>query len=239
MRSVPKRAERAGDCSAAESERVVIPVATRLRDGVVKRGDSWSYVVRVMNPATGRSRPKWVAGFSTEKEAKAARDDARVAARRGEYVDRSPVTVKEFLADWLEAHAVEVKPKTLHGYRHDVERYVVPHLGDVTLQSLQPARLTRFYRDLLEKGGQDGRPLSARSVDRVHRTLRKALNDAVHVERLLTTNPSTRAKRPAVRRGEPGGALDAEPTEEVSRRRGRTPVGHVLPDGRLHRRSPW
>ena len=62
--------------------------------------------------ATGVSKPKWVGGFETEEEAKAARDEARVRARRGEYVNRSVSTVADYLAEWVEAHASTVKPKT-------------------------------------------------------------------------------------------------------------------------------
>jgi len=56
-------------------------MTAKVRDGVIKRGESWSYVVRVTSHETGRSRPKWVGGFPTETAAKAARDEARVAAR--------------------------------------------------------------------------------------------------------------------------------------------------------------
>jgi integrase len=63
----------------------------RLRDGVIKRGGSWSYVIRVRDPASGASKPKWVGGFATEEAAKAAREEARVRARRGEFVNRSPL----------------------------------------------------------------------------------------------------------------------------------------------------
>jgi hypothetical protein len=44
----------------------------KLRDGVIKRGASWSYVIRVPDPTTGVSKPKWVGGFATEQDAKAA-----------------------------------------------------------------------------------------------------------------------------------------------------------------------
>ena len=37
--------------------------ASRLRDGVMKRGQTWSYVIRVKDPETGVSKPKWVGGF--------------------------------------------------------------------------------------------------------------------------------------------------------------------------------
>jgi hypothetical protein len=82
----------------------------RLRDGVIKRGGSWSYVIRVPDPATGARKPKWVGGFETEEDAKAARDEARVRARRGEYVNRSTSTVAGYLAEWLEAHASTARP---------------------------------------------------------------------------------------------------------------------------------
>jgi len=43
---------------------------SRLRDGVMKRGQTWSYVIRVKDPETGISKPKWVGGFATEQAAK-------------------------------------------------------------------------------------------------------------------------------------------------------------------------
>ncbi len=175
----------------------------RLRDGVIKRGGSWSYVIRVPDPATGVSKPRWVGGFDTEQAAKAARDEARVRARRGEYVNKSASTVADYLAEWAEAHAATVKPKTLAGYRHDIDHYIVPRIGRMRLQALRPAVVSRLYRDLAEHGGRDGRALSATTVSHIHRTLRKALADAVDIEQLLAANPAARSKRPRRRAAEP------------------------------------
>lgn len=167
-----------------------------LKDGVMKRGRTWYHVIRVRDPETGASKPKWVGGFPTEKAAKEARDDARVKARRGEYVDKNRLTVAAYLDEWIEGHAVEIKPKTLAGYRDLLDRYVRPRIGSVRLQALRPATLTKFYRELRESGGRDGRELSPRTVDLVHAILRKALNDAVRVDQVLAVNPADRAKRP-------------------------------------------
>jgi integrase len=175
----------------------------RLRDGVIKRGGSWSYAIRVPDPETGLSKPRWVGGFDTEEAAKAARDEARIRARRGEYVSRSVSTVADYLAEWVEAHASTVKPKTLAGYRHDIDHYIVPRIGRMRLQSLRPAVISKLYRDLAEHGGRDGRPLSAWTISHVHRTLRKALADAVNIEQLLAVNPAERSKQPRNRRTEP------------------------------------
>lgn len=167
-----------------------------VRDGIVKRGRTWSYVVRAVDPTTGRSRPRWVGGFATETEAKAARDVARVAARRGEYVDRNGVTVAEYLAVWLSGHSLAVKPRTLAGYRYLVDAYVVPRIGSMRLQAVRPSTLSDVYRQMLVEGGQRGTPLSSRTVEFTHAVLRKAFADAVEVDQLLAVNPATRAKRP-------------------------------------------
>jgi len=168
----------------------------KLKDGVMKRGKTWYYVIRVTSPDTGLSKPKWVGGFATEDDAKDARDEARRAARRGEYVDRSAITVKEYLGDWLDAHALETKPRTLAGYRWLLGQYVEPRIGKQRLQSVQPTTLTKLYQDLLKGGRVDGRPLSRATVDKVHAVLQKAFNDAVKFEGVLSTNPADRAKRP-------------------------------------------
>jgi integrase len=176
----------------------------KVRDGVVKRGKTWSYVVRVKDPGTGVSKPRWVGGFATEADAKAARDQARVTARTGQYVDRSPVTVASYLDQWIEAHAVEVKPKTLQDYRHLIDRHVKPRIGALRLQAVRPAQITRLYRDLLEAGGRSGAGLSPRTVEYVHAVLRKAFRDAVLVDQILPSSPVERAKRPRKPVREPG-----------------------------------
>ncbi|WP_250563571.1 N-terminal phage integrase SAM-like domain-containing protein [Sphaerisporangium fuscum] len=130
----------------------------KLRDGVMKRGKTWSYVIRVTDPETGISKPKWVSGFATEDDAKAARDEARVAARRGEYVNRNTITVGAYLEEWIEAHSVEIKPKTLHGYRMLIRLYIAPRIGNLRLQAVRPATVTKLYRELLTGGGKNGKP---------------------------------------------------------------------------------
>ncbi|MEU7990525.1 tyrosine-type recombinase/integrase [Streptosporangium canum] len=176
----------------------------QLRDGVMKRGNTWSYVVRVKDPETGESKPKWVGGFETEDDAKAARDEARVKARRGEYVDRNAITVGDYLDEWIEGHAVEIKPKTLKDYRDIITRYVKPHIGRQKLQAVRPATITKLYRDLMAGGGKNGRKLSARTIDYVHAVLRKAFRDAVEVDQILSSSPVERAKRPRREVEEPG-----------------------------------
>ncbi|HET7477077.1 MAG TPA: tyrosine-type recombinase/integrase [Dermatophilaceae bacterium] len=149
-----------------------------------------------MTDSRGVSKPRWVGGFPTEASAKRARDEARIAASKGDFVDRSTVTVAEYLHRWLSVHALEVKPRTRAGYAHLIDTYIAPRIGRCRLQALRPADLSVLYRQLLESGGQHGQPLSARTVEYVHAVLRKAFADAVRNDQLLTSNPAERAKRP-------------------------------------------
>jgi hypothetical protein len=109
----------------------------------MKRGTTWSYVIRVKDPETGVSKPRWLGGFATEEAAKGARDEARVNARQGQYIDRDSITVATYLDQWIEAHAVVVKPKTLQDYRHLIARHVRPRIGDLRLQAVRPALITK------------------------------------------------------------------------------------------------
>ncbi len=170
----------------------------------MKRGRTWSYVIRVKDPGTGVSKPRGVSGFATEGDAKAARDEARVKARRGEYIDRNHITVAAYLAQWTESHAMEIKPRTLLDYRSCIRLYVNPRIGHLRLQAVQSSTITKLYRDLLTSGGQRSKPLAVATVIHLHAVLRKAFHDAVVIDGLLERNPVERAKRPHSQIQEPG-----------------------------------
>jgi integrase len=196
------------DNTAAERGRHEKPRGStpKLRDGVMKRGNTWSYVIRVKDPETGISKPKWVGGFASEEEAKAARDEGRVKARHGEYIDRNRISVTAYLDDWIDAHAMEIKPRTLADYRACIRLYVTPRIGQMPIQAVRPSTITKLYRDLLTRGGHDGTPLAVATVTHLHAVLRKAFRDAVIVGELIGSNPAERAKRPRAQANEPGTA---------------------------------
>lgn len=166
-----------------------------MKDGIIKRGSTYSYVVRERDPETGKTKPRWVGGFSTVKAAKAARDKARNDVNRGTYVAPQAVTVGAWLDQWLVGAEVELKPSTVASYRAKIDQYLKPTLGAERLQGLSPARLSVVWRDLSDHGGKDGRPLSPRTVAYARAVLRKACADAV-VARVLEVNPVAGSRAP-------------------------------------------
>lgn len=168
-----------------------------MRDGIIQRGNTWSYVVRERDAQTGKTKPRWVGGFPTRTAARKARDEARHAVNRGTYVAPQAMTVGDWLDRWVDAHAVELKPSTAKSYRDNIGRYLKPAIGHERLQALSPSRLSVVFKDLYEKGGKDGKPLSPRTVEFARAVLRRALQDAV-LDRVIEVNPVVGTKRPRV-----------------------------------------
>lgn len=153
--------------------------STKMRDGLVKRGDTWSYVIRVPDPATGKTKPKWVGGFPTRKAAKEARDAARHQVHRGQYTEPSRLTLGDWLQQWLDTRTNQ-RPSTLDSYRRLVRLYVLPYpIAHTRLQALAPTMLSEHWRKVSASGSVKGGPTSPRTVRYAHSVVRKAVNDAV------------------------------------------------------------
>jgi len=152
-----------------------------MRGTVIKRGATWSVVVDSGRDANGKRKRRWHSGFATKKEAERARTEILSRIDKGTYVEPSRQTLGAFLeGEWLPAIRTRIRPTTWDSYSRNIRLHLKPHLGNESLQSLTPARLNRFYADLLREGRIDGEGgLSAKTVRYVHSILRKALADAV------------------------------------------------------------
>lgn len=176
-------------------------MAEKMRDGIIKRGQRYYYVVREFDPATGKRKPRWVRGETTRAATVAMRDKARSSVHDGTYVAPQNLTVAAWLEQWIDAHQVELKPSTVKTYRDKIRLYLVPAIGHERLQSLSPSRLSVVWREMQASGGKGGKPVSRRTVEFARAVLRKSLEDAV-VERVLQVNPVVGSKM-AKRDGKP------------------------------------
>jgi len=71
----------------------------------------------------------------------------------GTYLDGSKITLAEFTERWLKDYAEkELAPKTLHRYKDMLNSRILPALGHIKLQKLQPTNLRQFYNNLGENG---------------------------------------------------------------------------------------
>jgi len=180
-----------------------------MRGHIRKRGNAWELRAYAgIDPLTNRQKyvTRTFRGGKREAEEALARFVTEVAGGSQAAQD---TTVGDLIRDWLALANRELSPTTARGYEWIVKTYITPTLGKVPLARLRTAQLDRFYAQLREKGGQDGKPLSAATVRQVHAIVRRALQQGMRWG-WITTNPAALASPPKVRASqlEPPGPAD-------------------------------
>jgi integrase len=124
---------------------------------------------------------------------------------KGLFLDAGKITFEEFIQKWLKDYAdPELAPKTLFSYKDILYSRIIPALGHIKLNRIQPTHLTEFYNNLREDGiRNDGRAggLSERTILYHHRIISSILTSAVQWQFILN-NPASRVKSPKVERKE-------------------------------------
>ena len=172
------------------------PEKNKVKNGIVFTGKGWSYVLRVPDTATGKTKPKWVGGFDSERAAKVARDKARVAIANRDFAVPGKLTVEEFLLTWIDNHEKRLKPTTAHKYRQLIRLYLIPQLGALKISDIRPTHIENFYSHYTLNVGVNGQMLAPTTIAQCGAILKKALKYAVEVEGLLSFNPATRVPLP-------------------------------------------
>jgi integrase len=127
-----------------------------------------------------KRRQKWVTFRGTKKEAQTQLTELLRSANRGEFIERSKLTLGEWLNEWLEK-AIKRPAKrasTYRAYKHVIEHRVKPVLGTIRLQDLKAADIKRYYTDS---------QLSASTLAQHHAIVSAALKAAT-LENLVTRN---------------------------------------------------
>jgi integrase len=173
-----------------------------------RRGkSSWQFKFEggSIDPVTKKRRTVYHSFKGTRVEAAAELARLVSEVKSGERVDRSKMTLAEFLDAWELSVATRVTPKTLERYIDLMKSFVRPRLGACRIQDLRNVSFTDFYAKLLREGrgsAEAPKPLSARTVGHVHRVLHSALEEAI-AQRLIGHNPTRLAKRPREEQKEP------------------------------------
>jgi hypothetical protein len=110
-----------------------------MRGHIRKRAKGWAYVIDLArDPATGKRKQKWVSGFATENTAEKAMRAALVAIdnRRDPFPPNTKM--RDYISGWLDEHATQVRPRTIHRYRQLRDQHVLPHLGGHRLNRVHP-----------------------------------------------------------------------------------------------------
>jgi integrase len=146
---------------------------------------SWSLILDLgyqTDQQTGlrKRKQKWVTFRGTRKQADAHLNELIRSANRGEFVEKSKLTVAEWFTEWLEK-AIKPpakRPSTYRVYQHVLKNKVTPAIGSIRLQELKAADIKRYYTDA---------KVSSSTLAQHHAIIHSALKAAV-LEGLVSRN---------------------------------------------------
>jgi len=157
-----------------------------------RRGDSWQICVESgRDPITGKRERIYETIKGTKKEAEARMHELAHTIKTGQYIKPSELTVKDFLLKWLEDYCENnLAPSTLQSYDMIIKTHLIPALGSIKIEDLEPMHIKKYQTHKLKSGRKDGKEggLSKRTVQYHHRVLSKALKHAVRW-RVIDSNP--------------------------------------------------
>jgi integrase len=179
---------------------------------VKKRGEVW-YARVDTKDANGKRLQKWIRlpDAKNEREAKRAEARLKTQAEDGLLVEPTRITVGQFLEQWLVGVKPTVSARSFITYTGLVSGQLIPQLGSIPLTKLTASHIRAAYTRMLETGRKDGKGgLQPITVNKAHRLLKQALQQAVNDGRLVK-NPAATVKPPRVQ-WEEQAALDEKDT---------------------------
>ncbi len=168
-----------------------------MKGSIKQRGNS--YQVRVSlgkDLASSKYRNYFETVSGPKKEAERRLRVLLTKIDRGVFVRPSKCTLGEYLKMWLlDCVKPNLSSRTYELYSYICEKHILPTLANVSLIEIKPTHLQHLYAEKQVAG------LSNRTVQLIHVTLNKALNNAVKTE-LLSRNVVKAVDTPKVQRHE-------------------------------------
>jgi len=167
-----------------------------MRGHIVKRyKKSYTIVLNLgTDPATGKRKQQWISVKGTKKEAEKRLSDLLHQLDTYTFLRPAKTPLTEYLERWLQDYVrPNLAPRTAEGYEHIIRKYLIPALGNMTLNQLKPEHLQRYYSEKISGG------LSPQTVRHHHTALHKALETAVEWG-VLSRNIADAVSLPRVQR---------------------------------------
>lgn len=163
-----------------------------MRGTVTKKRDKWYIVYYIGKDESGKWKQKWEGSFPSKKEAEKVLR-SRIDEIENSFANKADSsTVAVYLKHWLENYCIpRLAVNTVNGYRVNIEKHMIPLIGEIQLNKLQPKDIQTMYDKLAASG------LSGTSIRYVHNTLHKALVNAVKSQ-ILSRNAADCVYAPTI-----------------------------------------
>ncbi len=124
---------------------------------------------------------------STITETTRLLEETKRAVRRGEYIEKSPLTFKVYYKQWLDFH--DMKAGTRATYERIAEKWVLPEIGKIRITSLNAADFQSIYTKMVN-AGMSKSAITICSVI-INSIMKSAIDDGI-----IRENPARRPKLP-------------------------------------------
>ena len=88
----------------------------------------------------------------TRKEVSEKLNSVLHRMQTGTYISPNDMNLKDWLLQWLKSYAlVSVRPSTYVSYEGYIHNHIIPNLGDIPIQQVNPTIIQNFYIRYLKK----------------------------------------------------------------------------------------
>ena len=163
------------------------PLVKTKTPGIYKRGSRYVFSYRLAG------KQKWES-CRTLEEARRAKAARQTDIGRGEFEERSRVTLQEYAVEWIERYHGRgrrgFREGTRDDYRRQLQQYVFRYFPERTkLTEVTPSAVAGFVGWLCDPSKQNGRDLADSTVRGIMAPMRACLTTAVR-EGLIRSNPA-------------------------------------------------
>ena len=175
-----------------------------IRQRSKKNKDSHTvYVYLGVDPVTGRKKYATEVVHTGRRDAEKRLTELLRLHDTGDYVAPAKGTTAEFLEHWFKGYAeTPVNRRTLEGYRGNLDRHIIPALGNISLDKLTARQIESLESGLRRRG------LSTQTVVHCHRLISQSLRWGVRMG-MLARNVAESVEPPKPKRF-PAQTLDWE-----------------------------
>jgi integrase len=150
------------------------------------KGYTWGFTINLPNdPMTGKRRQLSRRGFETKKEAERKAADLLEKATQGINVQAGNIKIKDYAKKYLKGKLGRIADTTFAQYKGKIDKYIIPFLGEITLEKLN----TRHAEDFLDFLNEET-DLGNASINKTLEIARTMIKKAV-AERIIFFNPFT------------------------------------------------
>ena len=172
---------------------------------IEKRGEN-SYRLRVSGGYTGDGkRITYKKTIQAKNKTEAQKELALFISEieTGQALSAKKMRLRDYADFWINNYAIpNLSPKTYERYKSMLKARILPYLGNMYLDKIQPMQLMYLYQELSECTyirKKEAHKLSSKTILEHHRLLHSMLQQAVYWQ-MIPYNPASRVRPPKARK---------------------------------------